>query len=80
MSTSIVFVDTRVTDYQSLIDGLAPVAEFYLIDELSDGLDQIVARLLGRTGIDALHIISHGSQGEVYLGNATTETTTIGAN
>ena len=54
MSTSIVFVDTRVTDYQSLIDGLTPGAEFYLIDEFSDGLDQIVARLHGRAGIDAV--------------------------
>ncbi len=69
MSTSVVFVDTRVADYQTLIDGLEPGSDVYLIDEFSDGLDQIVARLHARTGIDALHIISHGSQGAVYLGN-----------
>ncbi|AGX88355.1 DUF4347 domain-containing protein [Candidatus Symbiobacter mobilis] len=69
MSTSIVFVDTRVADYQTLIDGLEPGSEVYLIDEQSDGLEQMVASLNGRSGIDALHVISHGSQGSLYLGN-----------
>ena len=70
MSTSIVFIDSRVADYQTLIDGLAPGSEWYLIDELSDGLGQIVSRLQGRAGNDALHVISHGSQGALYLGNS----------
>jgi hypothetical protein len=70
MSTSIVFIDTRVADYQTLIDGLEPGAEFYLIDSGSDGLEQVAARLLGRTGIDAIHIISHGSSGSVLLGSS----------
>ena len=69
MTTSIVFIDTRVADYQVLIDGLAPGTEYFLIDAQADGLHQIVAQLQGRTDIDALHIISHGSQGTLYLGS-----------
>jgi len=60
MSQSLVFVDARVADYQTLIDGLAPGSEVYVIDAESDGVAQIAARLQGRSGIDALHIISRG--------------------
>jgi pimeloyl-ACP methyl ester carboxylesterase len=77
MSTSIVFIDTRVADYQTLIDGLEPGSEFYLIDELSDGLEQMASRLLGRTGIEAIHIISHGSSGSVLLGSGVIDGTAL---
>ena len=70
MTTSIVFIDTHVADYQTLIDGLEPNAEFYLIDSQSDGLEQIASHLQGRSGIDAIHIISHGSSGSVSLGSS----------
>ncbi|MBI5109551.1 MAG: DUF4347 domain-containing protein [Rhodocyclales bacterium] len=70
MSASIVFIDERVTDYQTLIDGLEPDTEYFLIEEDADGVEQIAAYMQGRDGIDALHIISHGSQGTLYLGNA----------
>ncbi|MBK7006204.1 MAG: DUF4347 domain-containing protein [Burkholderiales bacterium] len=32
-------------------------------------MSQIAAHLQGRTDIDALHLISHGSQGTLYLGS-----------
>ncbi|PIQ51485.1 MAG: hypothetical protein COW02_14455, partial [Comamonadaceae bacterium CG12_big_fil_rev_8_21_14_0_65_59_15] len=70
MSSKIVFIDSRVADYQTLIDGLEVGTEYYLINENSDGIEQMQTYLKGRTGIDALHIISHGSVGAVYLGNS----------
>lgn len=69
MSSNIVFIDSRVTDYQTLIDNLAQPAEVFILDAGLNGLDQILARLQGRADIDALHIISHGSQGTLYLGS-----------
>lgn len=69
MSTNIVFIDSRVTDYQTLIEGLTEPAEVFILEGQSDGLAQMVIRLQGRTGIDAIHIISHGSQGTLYLGS-----------
>lgn len=69
MSTSIVFVDSRVANYQSLIDGLTQPIEVFILTPESDGVEQIRARLQGRTDIDALHIISHGSEGALYLGS-----------
>ncbi len=69
MSTSVVFVDSRVADYQTLIDNLGEPADVFILDARSDGLSQIAADLQGRTAIDALHIISHGSEGALYLGS-----------
>jgi len=65
---SIVFVDSRVSNYQSLIDSLTEPAEVLVLDGESDGLAQMAADLKGRTSIDAIHVISHGSVGALYLG------------
>jgi uncharacterized delta-60 repeat protein len=70
MPKSIIFVDSRVADYQSLIDSFVEPAEVFVLDGESDGLAQIAAYLQGRTGIDAIHVISHGSQGALYLGSS----------
>ncbi len=69
LKNSLVFVDSRVSNYHSLIDSLAEPAEVFVINGESDGLDQMVARLAGQTGIDAIHIISHGSPGALVLGS-----------
>jgi hypothetical protein len=45
MSTAMVLIDSRVADYQTLIDSLPPGTGFYLIDGRSDGLEQIAAHL-----------------------------------
>ncbi|MCX7246708.1 MAG: DUF4347 domain-containing protein [Burkholderiales bacterium] len=68
-SSNIVFIDTRITDYQTLIDSFADPAEVFILDGASDGLAQMAAYLQGRTGIDAIHVICHGSQGALYLGS-----------
>ncbi|ACJ00497.1 conserved hypothetical protein [Rhodospirillum centenum SW] len=68
--TEIVFIDTGVTDWQVLRDAVKPGVEVVLIDPARDGLTQIADALAGRTGIDAIHIISHGDDGRLTLGNA----------
>ena len=69
MPKSIIFVDSRVADYQSLIDSFVEPAEVFVLDGTSDGLAQMAVYLQGRTDIDAIHVISHGSQGVLYLGS-----------
>ena len=68
-SNSIVFVDSRVANYQSFIDNLTEPADVFILDGESHGLTQMADYLKGRTGIDAIHVISHGSQGALYLGS-----------
>lgn len=65
MGNPIVFVDWRVADIDSLIAGMPAGTEVDIINGASNGLDQIAALLQGRSGIDAIHIISHGSSGGV---------------
>ncbi len=65
----IIFIDTSVEDYQTLLLGIDPHAEAILLDSTRDGIEQIAEILGGRTDIDAVHIISHGNQGELRLGS-----------
>ncbi len=64
----IVFIDTGVEDFHTLMVGIDPQAEVILLDSTRDGLEQIAEILGERSDIDAIHIISHGSQGELQLG------------
>ncbi|ANG62755.1 hypothetical protein A8C75_09855 [Marinobacterium aestuarii] len=65
----IVFVDTQVQDYQQLLAGLPADVEVVMFDGSSDGLQVIADTLAGRSAIDAIHILSHGDNGQVQLGN-----------
>jgi len=67
----IVFVESNVADYQTLLDGVDPNAEVHVLDASQDGLAQIAGILGGRSGIDAIHILSHGAAGELGLGTLT---------
>ncbi|MDK9704150.1 MAG: DUF4347 domain-containing protein [Sulfuritalea sp.] len=68
MGSSVIFIDERVADIESLMAGLPDGSEVIRVGTNADGLDQIVASLLGRSGIDAIHIISHGGSGSILLG------------
>ncbi|NCT84572.1 MAG: DUF4347 domain-containing protein [Comamonadaceae bacterium] len=65
----VVFVDTRAPDYRTLLEGIAPGAEVILLSTSKDGVQQIADALAGRSGIDAIHIVSHGDSGVLLLGN-----------
>jgi Ca2+-binding RTX toxin-like protein len=77
MSHSVVFVDSRVLDFDSLLKGLPPGTEVSIIEGNSSGLDQIAEALQGKSGLDAIHIISHGSAGSLYLGTSVLDSQTL---
>ncbi|HEV7391872.1 MAG TPA: DUF4347 domain-containing protein, partial [Burkholderiales bacterium] len=72
----VVFVDAAIPDYRQLIDDIAahPNGErdlrVVLIESDTDGINTISNVLSGLQNIDAIHIISHGSDGNVTLGAA----------
>ncbi|MEB3294495.1 MAG: DUF4347 domain-containing protein, partial [Synechococcales bacterium] len=68
-ASSLLFVDTRVSDYQSLIAGVQAGTEVHLLNPLEDAIAQITNTLLGREGIESLQILSHGAEGGLLLGN-----------
>ena len=69
--TEIAFIDPTVPDYQSLIAGMGPNIQIVMLDGGQDGMEQIATALSGRTGIDAIHLISHGAEGQLSLGTGT---------
>ena len=75
--SELVFIDSSVKDYQGIIDGLQKNVEIYIIDSETDGIQRISSVLENRRSIDAIHIISHGSRGQVQLGSATINNSNI---
>jgi Ca2+-binding RTX toxin-like protein len=67
--SSYVFIDSRVRNYDLLLASLAPDTPVVILDPAQDGIEQIASALEGVTDLDAIHIISHGSEGTLYLGD-----------
>ncbi|WP_440618263.1 VCBS domain-containing protein [Candidatus Pelagibacter sp. HIMB1493] len=74
---SVVFIDSAVPDYETIISSFKENTEFYLINSNEDGFKKIDQILTDRKEIDALHIIGHGSAGEILFGNAFLNNDTI---
>nr|WP_320022325.1 Calx-beta domain-containing protein [uncultured Draconibacterium sp.] len=66
--SEVVFIFTSVVDYQTLVEGISNQAEVQLIDSSLNGVDQMAEFLKGKSGVNAIHIISHGNKGVVNLG------------
>ena len=70
----LLFVDTRVPDYADLIDQIRQAhpgdeLQIHLIDAGEDGVNQITDVMANYSGIDAVHIISHGNSDGLQLGS-----------
>src|SRR4028119_281398 len=75
--STLVFIDSNVEDYQSLMSGISPNAEVIILDETRNGIEQITERLATKQNIEAIHIISHGCPGAVQLGANTLNSSNI---
>ncbi|MDO8318278.1 DUF4347 domain-containing protein, partial [Rhodoferax sp.] len=64
----VVFIDARVIAPVTLLPGFAD-AEVVQLQADSDGLTQIADYLAQRSDLDAIHLLSHGTQGSMLLGN-----------
>jgi uncharacterized protein DUF4347 len=65
----VVFIDASVTDTESFLNNIPAGAELVTINSDRDGLTQIAEWLKNYDDISAIHIISHGDDGNVQLGN-----------
>jgi hypothetical protein len=70
-----VVIDAGVRGYQQFVEGVQAAEsgnrkfEVVILDPRRDGIQQISDALTGRQGIEALHILSHGTEGAVQVGN-----------
>ncbi|WP_237613242.1 putative Ig domain-containing protein [Pectobacterium carotovorum] len=74
-----VFIDTALTDYQTLVNSVPTGVDVFLLDSSKDGLSQLAAWAETHEGYDAIHILSHGNEGQVRLGNLTLDSATAEA-
>jgi len=70
-SSTVIFVDSSVADYQSLIDNRDAGTEVVVLDAARDGIAQITEYLAGRHDISSVQIVSHGAAGLLQLGSTT---------
>ena len=70
-NNQIAFIDPSLEAIEILATGVRKGIEVIILDPLRDPIEQITAALAKRPGTEAVHIISHGSPGELHLGNAT---------
>ncbi len=71
----IAFIDGGLPEAQALAADLAEDTperhlEVILIDPTADGFEQVSAELAKRRGLDAIHLIGHGTEGTLSLGTS----------
>ena len=66
----IVFIDTQIKDHESLISSFDKNIKVILINANEDGFKKIQQTLDGGKDYSAIHIIGHGSAGQILFGNA----------
>ncbi|HYE36515.1 DUF4347 domain-containing protein [Methylocaldum sp.] len=65
---SVLFIDSRVQDVSSLLAGIDSGVEIVRLDAQQDGLQQMAGYLAGHSGLDAVYVVAHGSEGDLWLG------------
>ncbi|MEO5328871.1 MAG: DUF4347 domain-containing protein [Magnetococcus sp. THC-1_WYH] len=76
----VLFMDASVAGADSLLSDLRDGVEVVLLESGRNGLDQIAEALKGRSGLEAIHIVSHGKPGQVSLGTASLSLASLEAN
>jgi large repetitive protein len=67
---TVVVIDSRVTNFEGLLQGLDPNAIVRVIQANEDGV-KVIGQLLGSTGnVSSLQIVSHGQSGLLSLGTS----------
>ncbi|MFZ4525084.1 MAG: FG-GAP-like repeat-containing protein [Chlorobium sp.] len=62
---------------QVTLTALPVNAEIFFIDPMQDGFEQIALTLQGESGVDAIHLLSHGNSGALLFGSTTLSSANI---
>ncbi len=68
MTNRIVFIDSNVAEYQSLISQLPVDSEVFVLNAEQDSVMEILAVLQNRIEVKAIDIICHGKPGTLIIG------------
>jgi hypothetical protein len=67
----VAFIDASIANYTTLVDGVQAGVEVVLLNADQDGVAQMALWAKTHSGYDAVHVLSHGSDGALKLGNMT---------
>lgn len=68
-SNILVFIDSSVPGYETLIANLLPGTEVILLDSQRDGVEQIAEVLAEHSELGSIEIVSHSAEGSLTLGS-----------
>jgi hypothetical protein len=66
---AVIFIDSRVQDPGSLLQGVTPGTEVVTLQANQDGLKQMAGYLAQHPEVGSVEIIAHGNDGELLLGD-----------
>ncbi|MBT9512428.1 MAG: DUF4347 domain-containing protein [Acidovorax sp.] len=66
---NVVFVDSTLPNWRDLLKGVPADAEVVVLDASKNGISQMADYLKDKVGVDSVHILSHGGDGYLLLGN-----------
>ncbi|MGB0721688.1 MAG: DUF4347 domain-containing protein [Gammaproteobacteria bacterium] len=75
----IVIIDASVPGGRELAESVHPGAEVHVLESGRDGLSQISEILQGRSGVSALHLVTHGAPGRLQLGDGVLDGDALGS-
>ncbi|MGB3262336.1 MAG: DUF4347 domain-containing protein, partial [Microcoleus sp.] len=68
--SSVIFVDSNIADYQSLVNSVEPETKVVVLDSNRNGVEQITEVLANYDNLDSVQILSHGDSAVLQLGNS----------
>lgn len=80
--SEVLLIDQSLPEAEALRDMLLhanPTLDVIWLDAQRDGIAQISNALAGRTDIGAIHLITHGADGQLALGSTTLDSATLAA-
>ena len=69
LATGIVFIDADLPNFNETLSQLDPGLTVHVIPADGDGLSFIADTLAAESGVEAVHILSHGAPGTLVLGD-----------
>lgn len=79
-TNNLVFVDSNVEGLEKLLQNNSIDTEVIMLDANTNGIEQISETLVTHLDLDSIHIVSHGQQGQINLGNTELSLDTWDAN
>jgi methionine-rich copper-binding protein CopC len=74
----VIAIDADIADWETLVASLDPAMPIILLPAGGNGLEALALALADYGTLDALHLVTHGSEGQLHLGELRLNTTNLG--